>query len=96
MAWSDQKHVIVVGEDRLVSSYDCEVCSFIEELVKIAQARNPGQLDPGGSKYQSPRKIVSSIAKIILRTPHYYTCCTVGGSLLLPLGFSKFLALQLF
>jgi WD40 repeat protein len=47
VAWSDdQKHVIAVGEDRIVRSYDCEECGSAEDLVKLAQARNAGQMTP--------------------------------------------------
>jgi WD40 repeat protein len=44
VTWDDQKHLTVIGEDRIVRSYDCEECGPVEDLVKLAQTRNTGQL----------------------------------------------------
>lgn len=44
VTWTDGSHLVTVGDDRMVTSYDCDVCGPVDELVKIAQARNLGPL----------------------------------------------------
>jgi WD40 repeat protein len=46
VAWAGWKQIIIVGEDRMVRLYDCDACGPVEDLVRLAQARNPGPLTP--------------------------------------------------
>jgi WD40 repeat protein/energy-coupling factor transporter ATP-binding protein EcfA2 len=41
------RQILTAGADRIVRIYSCEECSPIEELVNLANARNPRPLAPG-------------------------------------------------
>jgi WD40 repeat protein len=39
VTWADGSHVVIIGADRIVRSYDCDICVSVGDLVRLAQTR---------------------------------------------------------